>query len=77
MDKVWLVTGSASVWAGTLPTADQSIPFNAALSTSEREMIERALSECAGRGGGGKGAAAKLGVPPPDIGIHDQDSRNQ
>lgn len=41
----------------------QPIPFNAALNTSEREMIERALSECAGRVSGLKGAAAKLGLP--------------
>jgi formate hydrogenlyase transcriptional activator len=41
----------------------QSIPFNAALDISEREMIERALSECAGRVGGPKAAAAKLGLP--------------
>ena len=39
------------------------IPFNAALTISEREMIERALSESAGRVGGPKGAAAKLGLP--------------
>ena len=43
--------------------AAQPIPFNAALNTSEREMIERALSESAGRVGGLKGAAAKLGLP--------------
>jgi formate hydrogenlyase transcriptional activator len=41
----------------------QAIPFNAALNTSEREMIERALSESAGRVGGPKGAAGKLGLP--------------
>ena len=43
--------------------AGQPIPFNAALTISEREMIERALSESAGRVGGPKGAAAKLGLP--------------
>jgi formate hydrogenlyase transcriptional activator len=43
--------------------AAQPIPFNAALNTSEREMIERAFSESAGRVGGLKGAAAKLGLP--------------
>ena len=37
--------------------------FNAALDSSEREMIERALAESAGRVGGAKGAAAKLGLP--------------
>ena len=42
---------------------DPPISFNAAVSTSEREMIERALSECAGRVGGPKGAAVKLGLP--------------
>jgi DNA-binding NtrC family response regulator len=40
-----------------------SIPFNTALNTSEREMIEMALLESAGRVGGLKGAAAKLGLP--------------
>ncbi|HLZ91794.1 MAG TPA: sigma 54-interacting transcriptional regulator [Candidatus Acidoferrum sp.] len=39
------------------------VPFNAAVNTSEREMIERALAESAGRIGGPKGAAAKLGLP--------------
>jgi formate hydrogenlyase transcriptional activator len=43
--------------------AGQPIPFNAALNTSEREMVERALSESAGRVGGPKGAAVKLGLP--------------
>jgi len=43
--------------------AVQPILFNTALDTSEREMIERALSECAGRVGGLTGAAAKLGLP--------------
>src|SRR5271170_6549836 len=38
-------------------------PFNAAMITSEREMIEKALSESAGRVGGVNGAAAKLGLP--------------
>ena len=41
----------------------EPIPFNAALNTSEREMIERALSESAGRVGGLKGAAVRLGLP--------------
>jgi formate hydrogenlyase transcriptional activator len=41
----------------------QAIPLTAAVNTSEREMIERALSESAGRVGGPKGAAAKLGLP--------------
>jgi formate hydrogenlyase transcriptional activator len=41
----------------------QPIPFNAALDTTEREMIERALKESAGRVGGIKGAALKLGLP--------------
>src|SRR5580700_5701387 len=41
----------------------QPIPFNTAIDTSEREMIERALAECAGRVGGPKGAAMKLGLP--------------
>jgi formate hydrogenlyase transcriptional activator len=41
----------------------QHVSINAALTTSEREMIERALSECSGRVGGPNGAAAKLGLP--------------
>jgi formate hydrogenlyase transcriptional activator len=41
----------------------QPTPFNAAVQTSEREMIERALSESVGRIGGPKGAAQKLGLP--------------
>jgi formate hydrogenlyase transcriptional activator len=44
-------------------SALQAIPLTAAVNTSEREMIERALSESAGRVGGPKGAAAKLGLP--------------
>jgi formate hydrogenlyase transcriptional activator len=43
--------------------AGQPIPLNAAVNTSEREMIERALPESAGRVGGLQGAAAKLGLP--------------
>jgi formate hydrogenlyase transcriptional activator len=45
------------------PPARQPISLNAAVNTGEREMIERALSESAGRVGGPKGAAAKLGLP--------------
>jgi formate hydrogenlyase transcriptional activator len=45
------------------PAPGRSIFFNAALDNSEREMIERALSECAGRVGGARGAARKLGLP--------------
>ena len=41
----------------------QPVLFNVALDTSEREMIERALKESAGRVGGMKGAAVKLGLP--------------
>jgi len=52
-------------WFRREPTSrtDPSISFNAAVSTSERELIERALAECAGRVGGSKGAAVKLGLP--------------
>jgi formate hydrogenlyase transcriptional activator len=45
------------------PRSGHSIPMNAALSSSERDMVERALSESAGTVGGPKGAAAKLGLP--------------
>jgi formate hydrogenlyase transcriptional activator len=41
----------------------QRMPFNTAIDTSEREMVERALTDSAGRVGGPKGAAAKLGLP--------------
>jgi formate hydrogenlyase transcriptional activator len=56
VDETWFRRESPS-------RAGQPIPFNAALTISEREMIERALSESAGRVGGPKGAAAKLGLP--------------
>ncbi len=56
VDETWFRRDSSS-------RAGQTIPFNAALTISERKMIERALSECAGRVGGTKGAAAKLGLP--------------
>jgi formate hydrogenlyase transcriptional activator len=46
-----------------LSRTGQPVLFNTALSINEREMIERALSESAGRVGGPKGAAAKLGLP--------------
>jgi formate hydrogenlyase transcriptional activator len=42
---------------------DPPISFNAAVSTNERELMERALAECAGRVGGPRGAAMKLGLP--------------
>jgi formate hydrogenlyase transcriptional activator len=56
VDETWLRREAPS-------RAAHPIPFNAALNTSEREMIERALSESAGRVGGPMGAAAKLGLP--------------
>jgi transcriptional regulator of acetoin/glycerol metabolism len=43
-------------------TPERTVPFNAAISTGEREVIEKALSECAGRVGGPKGGAASLGL---------------
>ena len=56
VDETWLrregVTG-----------AGQPIPFTTAINASEREIIERTLADCAGRVGGPKGAAAKLGLP--------------
>lgn len=42
---------------------DPSISCNAAVSINERELIERALADCAGRVGGPKGSAVKLGLP--------------
>jgi formate hydrogenlyase transcriptional activator len=45
------------------PRTDPSISFNTAVSINERELIERALAECAGRVGGPRGAAMKLGLP--------------
>jgi len=41
----------------------QPIAFNSVVDTSEREMIEKALLDCAGRVGGPRGAATKLGLP--------------
>jgi len=45
------------------PRMGQLPSFHTALNTGEREMIENALSQCVGRIGGLKGAAAKLGMP--------------
>ena len=56
MDESWFRRQSAS-------RTDPPISFSAAVTTNERELIERALAECAGRVGGPKGAAAKLGLP--------------
>jgi len=56
VDETWFRRESPS-------RTGQFIPFNVARTIGEREMIERALSECAGRIGGHKGAAAKLGLP--------------
>jgi formate hydrogenlyase transcriptional activator len=52
-------------WFRREPTSrtDPPISFNAAVSINERELIERALAECAGRVGGPKGAATRLGLP--------------
>lgn len=47
----------------TPSSAAQPIPFNATMNAGEREMIEKALSECSGRVGGPRGAAVKLGLP--------------
>jgi formate hydrogenlyase transcriptional activator len=56
MDETWFRRDS--------PSRDrQPIPFNAARTISERELIERALLDSAGTVGGPKGAAAKLGLP--------------
>jgi formate hydrogenlyase transcriptional activator len=41
----------------------QPIPLSSVLTESERNIIERALLESAGRIGGPSGAAAKLGIP--------------
>ena len=60
LSSTWTRRGSGAKHPHEL---GEPIPFNAALNTSEREMIERALSESAGRVGGVKGAAAKLGLP--------------
>ena len=56
VDETWFQRESPS-------RAGQPIPFNAAVTISEREMIERALSESAGRVGGPNGAAMRLGLP--------------
>ena len=56
VDETWFQRESLS-------RAGQPIPFKAAVTISEREMIERALSESAGRVGGPNGAAMRLGLP--------------
>ena len=56
VDESWFLSESTS-------RSDPSISFSAAVSINERELIERALTECAGRIGGPKGAAMKLGLP--------------
>jgi formate hydrogenlyase transcriptional activator len=56
VDESWFRRESTS-------RTDPSISFNAAVSINERELIERALAECAGRVGGPRGAAIKLGLP--------------
>jgi formate hydrogenlyase transcriptional activator len=43
--------------------AADAVPFNLAVDTNERAIIERALSACGGRAGGANGAAARLGLP--------------
>lgn len=55
MDETWFRRETRS-------RTGQPIPLTSALDTNEREMIERALSECAGRVGGVMGAATKLGL---------------
>jgi formate hydrogenlyase transcriptional activator len=45
------------------PRRGQLLSFHTAIATGERETIENALSQCVGRIGGLKGAAAKLGMP--------------
>jgi formate hydrogenlyase transcriptional activator len=56
VDESWFRLESTS-------RTDSPISFNAAVSLNERELIERALAECAGRVGGPRGAAMKLGLP--------------
>jgi len=55
---------------------EQPIPFNAALNISEREMIEKALLESAGRVGGLR-CRCKTRTASPNVGIQDQGSWNQ
>jgi hypothetical protein len=57
---------------GFLNFKGQPISFNAALDTSEREMIERALKESAGRVGGLKGARCQTRAPSPSVRIQNQ-----
>jgi transcriptional regulator with GAF, ATPase, and Fis domain len=56
VDESWLMGESS-------PPTGVAAPLAAAAASLEREMIERALSECRGRVGGSSGAAMKLGVP--------------
>jgi formate hydrogenlyase transcriptional activator len=56
VDETWFRHEGAS-------RAARPMPFSAALETSERELIEKALSESEGRIGGPRGAAARLDLP--------------
>jgi formate hydrogenlyase transcriptional activator len=60
VDETWLKR-KAPQFAG--PTA----ALNSALQRQEKEMIEAALAESAGRVSGPDGAAAKLGLPRPTL----------
>ena len=65
IDAAWL--GGEPAWLGDEPTrvaaAASPRPLERTLADQERELIEAALRDCAGRVAGPLGAAARLGVP--------------
>src|ERR1700741_4528007 len=60
VDKTWLKRQPPQ-------SAGPTVALNSALQQQEREMIEAALAESAGRVSGPDGAAAKLGLPRPTL----------
>ena len=60
VDETWLERQ-------TPQSAGPTVALNKALHWQEKEMIEAALAESAGRVSGPGGAAAKLGLPRPTL----------
>jgi DNA-binding NtrC family response regulator len=64
IDERWL-SGEAPVEAATVASVSQ--PLAEALATTEKAIIEAALTETGGLVSGRSGAAAKLGIPPSTL----------
>jgi formate hydrogenlyase transcriptional activator len=60
VDETWLKRQAPQ-------SAGPTVPLNKALHRQEREMIESALAESAGRVSGPGGASSKLGIPRPTL----------